>query len=234
MSEHHTNYKKIYFILLGLLVLSILGPEIGIVWVTLVTAFGIAFVKANLVIQNFMHLREEKRIVKWILVSSVVLMGLMMAGISPDVLRHEGQNWVNIAAQESVARGIDSGDHGDEAEHAVAEEDHGEEGGEAEVSEVAVVAQAFDAKQTYDMACSVCHGSAGDGNGPAGGALQPKPANFTDAAFWATRDDDRIFTAIKDGAPAVGGSPLMVGWSTSYNDDQIRALVEYVKTFRPE
>ena len=74
----------------------------------------------------------------------------------------------------------------------------------------------------------------GDGNGPAGGALDPKPADFTDPAFWADRDDERIFIAIKDGAPAVGGSPLMVGWSASYNDDQIRALTEYVKTFAPQ
>ena len=46
-----------------------------------------------------MHLREEKRIIKWVLVTSLVLMALMMAGISPDVMRHEGQRWVNIAAQ---------------------------------------------------------------------------------------------------------------------------------------
>jgi hypothetical protein len=36
MSEHHhVNYKKIYFTLLFLLVVSVVGPEIGITWVTL-------------------------------------------------------------------------------------------------------------------------------------------------------------------------------------------------------
>ena len=127
MSEHHTNYKKIYFTLLVHLVVSVAGPFMGIFWVTLITAFGIALVKANLVIQNFMHLREEKRIIKWILVTSLVLMGLMMAGISPDVLRHEGQNWVNYAAQEAVARGIGTGDHGGAEEHAEAAEEHVDE-----------------------------------------------------------------------------------------------------------
>jgi caa(3)-type oxidase subunit IV len=236
MSEHHTNYKKIYFTLLVLLVVSVAGPFMGIFWVTLITAFGIALVKANLVIQNFMHLREEKRIIKWVLVTSLVLMGLMMAGISPDVLRHEGQNWVNYAAQEAVARGIDTGDHGGAEEHAEAAEEHVDEPSPQSVAEsVAEVAQEFDAEQTYNQACGVCHGNAGDGNGPAGGAMSPKPANFTDAAFWTTRDDERIFNAIKNGAASVGGSPLMVGWSASYDDDQIRGIIGYLKTaFKPE
>lgn len=238
MSEHHTNYKKIYFILLALLVVSILGPEIGIKWLTLITAFGIALVKANMVIQNFMHLREEKHIIKWVLVTSVVLMALMMAGVSPDVLRHEGQNWVNYAARDAIARGIDSGDHGAagdheaESDHAAPADDHA---AEPATEAVAEVPQEFNAQQTYNQACAVCHGTAGDGNGPAGGALSPKPANFTDAAFWASRDDARLFGAIKNGAASVGGSPLMVGWGNSYNDDQIRALIDYVKTaFKPE
>jgi caa(3)-type oxidase subunit IV len=230
MSEHQTNYKKIYFTLLALLAVSVAGPFVGILWVTLITAFGIALVKANLVIQNFMHLREEKRIVKWVLATSVILMALMMAGISPDVMRHEGTNWTNVAAQEAVARGIDGGEHGAEAEHAVAEEEPA-----GETAAVAIApAQEFNAEQTYNMACAVCHGQAGDGNGPAGAALTPPAANFTDPAFWAERDDARIFKAIKEGGAAVGGSPLMVGWSNSYNDDQIQALADYVKTFKPE
>ena len=233
---HHVNYKKIYFILLGLLVVSILGPEVGIVWVTLVTAFGIALVKAYLVIQNFMHLREEKRIIKWILATSLVLMFLMMAGISPDVLRHEGQRWVNDAALAAIERGIEpphGEGYGEEGEHAE-EEEHAEEGTEAGAeAAVAEVVQEFNAQQVYNVACATCHGTAGDGNGPAGGALNPKPANFTDPEFWATRDDARLLLVLQEGAPAVGGSPLMVGWKMSYDDEQLTALVEYLKTFRP-
>ena len=56
MSEqhHHPNYKKIYITLVILLAISVAGPHLGIVWLTLITAFGIALVKANLVVQNFM------------------------------------------------------------------------------------------------------------------------------------------------------------------------------------
>ena len=54
MSEHaHPSYVKIWGILVVLLVLSVLGPMAEIQWLTLLTAFGIAFVKAYLVIVNF-------------------------------------------------------------------------------------------------------------------------------------------------------------------------------------
>ncbi len=228
MSGHNINYKKIYYTLLVLLVISVAGPFLGIFWITMLTAFGIALVKANLVIQNFMHLREERRIIKWILVTSLVLMALMVAGVAPDVYKHDGQNWENIAAKAAVARGIDDG----AADHAATDDaaaDHADE--EADNSSVA---SGFDARGAYNGICAACHGTAGDGAGPAGGAMNPQPTDFTDAAFWADRDDARIFNVIKNGAAAVGGSPSMVGWSTTYDDEQIEGLVQYINSeFRP-
>jgi caa(3)-type oxidase subunit IV len=214
---HHVNYKKIYFTLLGLLVVSVVGPFIGIVWVTLITAFGIALVKANLVIQNFMHLKWEKRIMKWMLTTSLVLMALMVAGISSDVMNHEGRNWENLAARAAIERGIE----GPEGE------------GELE-EEVEPVEVGFSAPNTFNIVCATCHGSAGDGTGPAGAALDPQPANFTDPAFWAERDMDQILTVIRDGGAAVGRSPLMVGWSASFTEEQIAELADYVASFRPD
>ncbi|MEQ1855412.1 MAG: cytochrome C oxidase subunit IV family protein [Longimicrobiales bacterium] len=227
MAEHHdehgqhdahdVNYKKIYFTLLGLLVVSVVGPFFGILWVTLVTAFGIAVVKATLVIQNFMHLRWEKRIMKWVLTTSVVLMALFMAGVSADVLNHEGNNWENIAAQAAVERGLAAM----AGEVVVVEE------------EVEPVEAGFNPPSTFNLVCGSCHGAAGDGTGAAGLALNPRPANFTDPAFWATRDMARIVNVITNGAASVGGSPLMVGWSASFTPEQIQELADYVATFRP-
>ena len=115
---HHGDghYVKIYLILLGLLIVSILGPELEIQIVTLITAFGVAVVKANLVVSHFMHLNVEKPIIKWVLGASVVLMALLWAGVAPDVQNHEGHQWENLAAQAAVERGIeDPEDHGEEA-----------------------------------------------------------------------------------------------------------------------
>ncbi len=82
MSEdgQHTNYVKIWAILVVLLIISVIGPEIGIRWVTLMTAFGIACVKAYMVADKFMHIGEMPKFISYIVVTSVVFMVLLFAG----------------------------------------------------------------------------------------------------------------------------------------------------------
>ena len=94
MSEvHHPNYVKIWAILVVLLVISVTGPLLEIPVVTMVTAFGIACVKAFLVIKNFMHLTVEKRIAGYMLTTALVFMFLFFAGTATDVMRHKGDQW---------------------------------------------------------------------------------------------------------------------------------------------
>lgn len=219
---HHVNYFAIYVALIVLFLISVAGPEVGERtgwrWLTLITAFGIAIVKAQLVINNFMHLKWEKRIMKWLLTTSLILMALFLAGVSPDVMNHEGTNWDNVAAKEATARGLS-----DEVE-----------AGEV-ITEVATAEEGtFSAEASFNTVCATCHGVAGDGTGPAGAALDPPPANFTDPAFWDDeRDRDRITTVIRDGAVAVGGSPLMAPWGPLYNEAQLEEMTDYVMSFRP-
>ena len=94
---HEVNYVKVWALLLGLLVVSILGPFLGIKIVTLLTAFGIAIVKAYLVAKNFMHLNIEPRYAVYLLTTMLVFMLLFFAGTAPDVMKHEGTNWVKPA-----------------------------------------------------------------------------------------------------------------------------------------
>ncbi|HET9328832.1 MAG TPA: cytochrome C oxidase subunit IV family protein [Candidatus Eisenbacteria bacterium] len=91
---HHRNYVKIWAILSGLLVVSVIGPMFGIRVVTIVTAFGIALVKAYLVAKNFMHLDIEKPIVKWLLSLALIIMVLLYTMVAPDVEKSSGQHWV--------------------------------------------------------------------------------------------------------------------------------------------
>ena len=102
-----------------------------------------------------------------------------------------------------------------------------------EASAPAPAPAAFDAGATFNTVCATCHGASGLGDGPAGQALDPRPASFADAEFWETRDEAHIFTVIKEGGAAVGKSPLMVGWGASYDDEQIQSLTEYVMAFQP-
>ena len=89
----HRNYVKIWAILLLLLCVSVAGPFAGIRTITLITAFGVALVKAYMVAKNFMHLDVEKRIIHWLLLVVLVLMVLLFSGLSPDVMKDKGRNW---------------------------------------------------------------------------------------------------------------------------------------------
>jgi len=94
--EHHDhpNYVKIWAILLALLIVSVIGPMFGIRAVTLITAFGIAVVKAYLVAKNFMHINVEPKYVAYLMATMLVFMLLFFAGAAPDVMKFEGSNWV--------------------------------------------------------------------------------------------------------------------------------------------
>lgn len=116
-SAHHADghaahgdghYIKVYFTLLALLTVSIIGPMIGIKAVTLVTAFGIAVVKAYLVAKNFMHINLTPRFVIYTVVTTLVFMFLFFAGTAPDVMKNHGTNWEKpgwIAAEKAYAAG---------------------------------------------------------------------------------------------------------------------------------
>ncbi len=92
--HHQVNYIRIWQILLVLLVISVAGPFLEIQVVTLVTAFGIAIIKAYLVAKNFMHLNLEPRYAVYLLLTMLLFVFLFFAAVAPDVMKHEGQNWV--------------------------------------------------------------------------------------------------------------------------------------------
>jgi caa(3)-type oxidase subunit IV len=89
----HPNYVRVWAVLVGLLLVSVAGPLLGVKIVTLLTAFGIAVVKAYLVAKNFMHITIEKRFISYIVVTVLVFMFLFFAGTAPDVMKDEGRQW---------------------------------------------------------------------------------------------------------------------------------------------
>lgn len=99
MAHTASHYVKIWLVLLVLLVISILGPMLEIKILTLITAFGIAIVKALLVAAYFMHLNIEKRYVWYILVSMLLMVGLFFAGTAADIMKPHGRNWENTSAK---------------------------------------------------------------------------------------------------------------------------------------
>ena len=125
MAEHEAHaddhgqahYVRIWAVLLVLLIVSILGPILAPylefsflkAWmITIMTAFGIAFVKAYLVAANFMHLNIEKKYISYMLATMLMFMLLFFAGTAPDVMKHRGQNWENVAAEQEIERALEA------------------------------------------------------------------------------------------------------------------------------
>lgn len=103
MSESYThpNYVKVWFWLVILLVISTLGPMLDVPVITLITAFGIAVIKAFMVAANFMHLKFEKHIIWFLILMSLTLLGVFFFGVAPDIMMTEGDQWIDCIADNS-------------------------------------------------------------------------------------------------------------------------------------
>ena len=97
----HPNYVKIWFWLVVLLLISVAGPMLEIPALTIITAFGIAFVKAFLVAANFMHLKFEKKIISFLLILALCLLGVFFFGLAPDIMMTDGDQWIDCIADKS-------------------------------------------------------------------------------------------------------------------------------------
>lgn len=90
----------------------------------------------------------------------------------------------------------------------------------------ALAADADRGKQVYTANCMACHGTDGDGQGPAAMALTPKPSDFTSAAFWDGRSDEALASTVKTGKPGTSMAPF-----PQLSDEDMDSLVIYLKTF---
>ena len=97
----HPNYVKIWFWLVVLLLISVAGPMLEIPALTIITAFGIAVIKAFLVAANFMHLKFEKKIISFLLILALCLLGVFLFGVAPDIMMTDGDQWIDCIADKS-------------------------------------------------------------------------------------------------------------------------------------
>jgi mono/diheme cytochrome c family protein len=77
-------------------------------------------------------------------------------------------------------------------------------------------------KKLYNQNCSICHGAKGRGDGMAGMALKPRPADFTKDIV-KNQTDGAIFWKITEGkAP-------MAAYKTTFSEEQRWQLVNYLR-----
>lgn len=84
-------------------------------------------------------------------------------------------------------------------------------------------------KTLYRVYCTQCHGITGDGKGLNAAFMSIQPRDHTDAAEMRARTDEELFKAIKEGGKAVNKSVLMPSWGANFSDDDIHALVAYLR-----
>jgi mono/diheme cytochrome c family protein len=93
----------------------------------------------------------------------------------------------------------------------------------------AVTVRAADAKENWEKNCTKCHGPDGKGKTKMGEKLGIK--DYTDAKVQDDLKDDAMTKAIKDGVKD-GEKTKMKGFGDVLSDDEIKALVKYVRDFK--
>ncbi len=87
------------------------------------------------------------------------------------------------------------------------------------------------AKDNFKELCVKCHGENGKGDGPAASTLETKPGDLTDCARMSRLSDEMMFKVIRDGGPAAGLSRAMSRFGDGLEDDEIKQMVLFVRTF---
>jgi mono/diheme cytochrome c family protein len=81
-------------------------------------------------------------------------------------------------------------------------------------------------KSAKPMACKMCHGNEGKGNGKLGKALKPHPRNFTCSDTMKNVSPGQMFWIIKNGSKGTG----MMAHGKTLSDKQIWDVVKYIDT----
>ena len=85
-------------------------------------------------------------------------------------------------------------------------------------------------RELYGMACALCHGSDGAGNPDWESAV--RPVSFADCATTA-EPAEQWETIVKKGGPVRGLSSVMPAFGEAFTDEEITAVVAYLRTFCP-
>jgi cytochrome c6 len=93
----------------------------------------------------------------------------------------------------------------------------------------ALSAKAADANENWSSHCAKCHGADGKGETKMGKKAGCK--DYTSAAVQAAMKDDAAFKAVKEGLK-VDGKEVMKPFGEKLSDEEIKALIAHMRTFK--
>ena len=82
-------------------------------------------------------------------------------------------------------------------------------------------------KTAKPIACKMCHGKTGAGNGKLGKVLKPRPRNFTCKETMKEVAAGQMFWIIKNGSKGTG----MVAHKKTLKDKDILYIIKYIRTY---
>ena len=91
------------------------------------------------------------------------------------------------------------------------------------------VGHAASAKENWDNLCAKCHAEDGSGSTKIGKKLKVK--DYTDAKAQALFTDEQAIKITSEGATR-DGKDLMKGFKDELKPDEVKALVEYIRTLK--
>jgi len=82
-------------------------------------------------------------------------------------------------------------------------------------------------QRLYEQHCAACHGAAGLGDGEAGAALNPAPANIALASKLPMASDAYLYWTIAEGGAPVGSA--MPPFKATLSEDEIWHIIGYLR-----
>jgi len=79
-------------------------------------------------------------------------------------------------------------------------------------------------KEIYEKKCALCHGTKGDGKGPAGAGLNPKPTNFKESHGEKMTDGEHFWKISKGKGP-------MPSYEKDLTTDERWHVIHYINKF---
>ncbi|MBL7685913.1 MAG: c-type cytochrome [Deltaproteobacteria bacterium] len=210
---HSNNHTKAYVgVFIALLVLTFVTVEVSyhdFGAFNMLVAMLVACLKAALVCLIFMHLRYDNKMNQTIFAFSIIFLVIFIGLTASDLLVRPTIVEAKVQAVQGPS-GVNSAKMN-----------------ELRVSTPALLAKG---KELYAQNCTSCHGASGQGDGPAAGALNPKPRNFTQDAGWKNgRSPAQIFKTLTKGLEGTS----MASFSTLSTEDRW-ALVHFVESLGPQ
>ena len=86
-------------------------------------------------------------------------------------------------------------------------------------------------KEIFDQMCAGCHGYRGDGGEGHRGGFSPHVGTLANKEYMSQVPDEYLFLIIKKGGAFMGKIATMPAWEQRLNDEQIRGIVAYIRTF---